>query len=336
MVRTCIVTHVDLDAIASAALYVHCAGAGIDETEILFIPPRDIVKALARTLGRCSKVVIADLGLNSSNYREVAKLAKRLREEGAEVEWFDHHVWDREWIEALRSAEVNLHLDRSTCAAGIISKVVCGRCTELARIACSVDLWVFDRWEAPFLYRIAEYYSSDGRWIDLVKELIELNCDPQSIISRYIGLVEEMVSEELNIVSRALEKVMVTAIGNVKLCIYAKDDSERRVSTSLMCNAMLGRGLCDVAVVVRRDLRALSLRSKESCNVREIAKALGGGGHPRAAGAPLSMSLWTKLAVALARAVGLRELSREIVIKKVARMLKEVEQYIKAACGRAQ
>ncbi len=318
--RVCIVTHVDADAVAAAATYIHCSGLQLDDVDMLFVPPRDLPKALTRCASECQKVVVMDLGLNPGTARTVIDIVRDMVSRGITVEWYDHHVWENEWVTQLTSVGVRLFIDRSLCAAGIVSREVCGEVTELASIACSIDLWRFDRWEAPFFYRIVEWYSTRGEWRELVKELISVGCDAIKLISMKMNIVEDVIDVELREITKALSSVDILSAGRVKLCVYAKDERSRVVSTSLLCNAFLGRGLCDIAVVIRSDLKALSFRSAV-CNVREVAKLLGGGGHPRAAGAPLRLSVVYKLALKLLKSLGVENAFRRILVNYVGSLI---------------
>lgn len=326
----CIVTHVDADAVASAALYIACSSVDLDNVRALFVAPRELPKALESVaVSGCSKIVVSDLAPNPSNFGHILGIAKEIISKGIDVEWYDHHVWENEWIRALADVGVKIVVDRSTCAAGVVSKYVCRNVLEdLARVACSVDLWKFDDWRAPYFYRIVEKFSTEGKWFELVRELVEKGLE--YVLRDCEGVVEEVVSQELALISRSLKKVEVLNLGDVNVCVYVKDSGERVVSTSLMCNAMIGRGLCDIAVVVRQDLRSVSLRSRR-CNVREIAKALGGGGHPRAAGAPFPRG-WRRLLAVMARSLGMKDLSRKLASKVIIGKLLELRGLVRDVC----
>jgi len=328
--RICIVTHVDVDAVISAAIYITCSNVDVENVKAVFVAPRDLPKALEQFNGaECSKVVVMDLAPNASNYHRIVRAVKKLVSKGIAIEWYDHHVWERKWIEELSQIGVDVVIDRSTCAAGVVEERVCrGLHRDLAKVACSVDLWKFDEWKSNYLYRVVEKFSSEKKWFELVREIVENGID--DVLKRYEHVVEDVVSKELSVVSDSLRRVEIVNVNGLRVCIYVKSEKEKVVSTSLMCNAFLGRNLCDIAIVVRRDLKSLSLRSRR-CDVREIAKALGGGGHPRAAGAPFPRSS-AKLLAILGRILGLHSLRRAIVIRIVSKKVQELRNVIHNAC----
>ncbi len=329
----CILTHVDADAVVAATLYLACRGISLRDAEVKFITPRDLPKALFECIDKCSSVAIMDLGINAATLEGILKAISELRSKGTEIEWYDHHVWDTEWIEKVMNMGVKLFIDRSTCAAGLVSRALCRdeECKYLAEVACSVDLWKFDLWEAPFLYRVVEWYASKGLWKELVAKFIEYGCNVKRIIERERKTIEELVDIELSAISKALSKVLVIEIGSAKICLYAKDESEKSVSTSLLGNAMINRNGCSIAAVIRRDLKSISFRSSV-CDVRELAKHLGGGGHPRAAGAPLSMNSIVRATLLILAKIGAKSIYKSIVHRIVAAKLAKAADVIKHCC----
>jgi len=108
---------------------------------------------------------------------------------------------------------------------------------------------------------------------------------------RYIeDFVTQYMDIELKVLSMLRSNIAEYDVDGVKVCIYVK---ERHVpSSSIIGNVMLGS--CDIAIIVHESFKSISFRSKK-CDVRELAKAFNGGGHPRAAGAPFSTSALHKI-----------------------------------------
>jgi len=121
-------------------------------------------------------------------------------------------------------------------------------------------------------------------------------------------IVEDEVTKELKLLSKVLRKSGIVDVEGVRVAYYFKGNDEH--ITSFIANLLLSRFNADIAVICRRG--SVSFRSR-SYNVREIAKRLGGGGHVRAAGAPLKPPLIIRIASLL----GLRILHVKWCLSKV-------------------
>lgn len=273
-----VITHTDLDGLSSAALILKYVGV-IDR--LYFAQPHQLHAVLSKVPNR-SYVFITDIGVNESTLPKLIEQLERLIRSGSRIRWFDHHVWDDEWVLKIKDVGVELYLDRSTCAAGVVAKylgLVGADVDALVRATCSVDLWRFDDWLGNFLSRYAGF-KGGHEW---KKHVVEK-------LSRFSGvfgddimeIVEKAVSKELKILSKVFKNAVLVNVGNLKLVAYFKSDEEHL--TSYIANVLLSRYQADIAVIVRRG--SVSFRSRV-CDVRELAKALGGGGHPQASGAPL-------------------------------------------------
>ncbi len=294
-----VVTHTDLDGIASAAIYLRLAGLDPEtDAHVVFTEPYKLHRVLKQA-PKARRLVIADLGPNASTINEIVSQLAKLRSGGVQVEWYDHHRWQAEWLEKLRSAGVKVYVDVTTCAAGVVAKyaplevgVEADEFTvRLASITCAADLWVWNEPMAGRLYRVIERYH--GRRGDKWRRMI--------LKGFYEGALwwpelEDALQEYLRLEFAGFEK-------SLKNTIVVEEAGCRIVgvlkprgppSTSILASSLLSRFSADIAVIVRRRGRGISLRSRR-VNVREVAYKLGGGGHPRAAGAPLEMPLHLRL-----------------------------------------
>ncbi len=299
-----IVTHSDLDGLAAAALYTVLSNIEIDNVHVVLSGPSQLHKDLQKLVGEdIDKVVIIDIGINTANYNDVLKVLRDLRERSVEIEWFDHHVWEAVWVEEIGKV-ATLVVDRSTCATGVVFKSLhrTGNRKEISDIerfvaaVCAVDLWKFDRWEAPFLLRFVEY-RDDYEWYSYVYKMFVSSLRMggiDEIINKVSNVVEEYMDKELRVLSTLCSKSIVKELNGIRIGVYVRRSNIP--NASIVGNAMLSICRLDIAAVVNPDLSRLSLRSQR-CNVREIAFFLGGGGHPRAAGtsirvSPLLRFLW--------------------------------------------
>ncbi len=281
-----IVTHTDLDGVASAALIIKALGR-VDR--IYFTQPHQLHSALCRVPNSC-ELFIADLGINDSTLDKVLRELRRITSSGGRVRWFDHHVWRCEWINAIINIGVELHVDTSTCGAGVVAKYLPindSWANELVRAACSVDLWLFNDWRGNYLARYVGYREG-GAWRERIAR--ELASADELISEEVERVAEEMIDRELKLYSKVLKGAKVSRVAGYRIAYYLKPRTEH--VTSYIGNLLLSRFNADIAVICREG--SLSLRSRE-VDVVGIARALGGGGHPRAAGAPAKPPLYVRL-----------------------------------------
>ncbi len=304
-----VITHTDLDGLSSAALILKHVG-NVDR--FYFAQPHQL-HAVLNKVPNSSRVFIADIGVNEQSLPKVIKQLKRIISSGGSVRWFDHHVWDDTWVTKIKEVGAELHVDRSTCAAGVVAKCLRLKGDDvetLVKAACSIDLWRFDHWLGNFLARYAGY-KGGYEWKKHV--VMRLSSFSGVLDDEIREVVERAVSRELKIFSRALKKAVITEVDGVKIVAYFKGNEEHL--TSYIANILLSRFQADIAVIVRRG--SVSLRSR-TYNVRELAKTLGGGGHPQAAGAPLKPPFYIRLLTLL----GIRRFHINWCIKRISEVIK--------------
>lgn len=290
MVKTVIITHDDLDGVGAAALYLR--GKGLKPYEVLigFSKPHQIVEKLKKALKEEPEVIaVMDLGLNKDIVDEVVNI---ISSSNVVIEWFDHHVWDKNWIKKLKSVNVRLYVDNSTCATGVVAKYL-GLNDEfslkLVGVICAIDLWRWDNPLAPFMYRI-------GMWVDEKQEsllkLVAFFASGKLWDKDFDEIVEEYVNKELKNYKKIDRIVEVMDIDDCRVVLAVKywDGPPHR---SLLAQYLIARYNADVAIILR-PWGGISLRSR-TVDVRSIALELGGGGHPRASGAPLNASWLRKI-----------------------------------------
>lgn len=290
MAKTIIITHEDLDGVGSAALYIRGRGLGVRDVTIGFTKPHRLLDSLKKALKEGPRVIaVMDLGVNKDSINGVVNLLKDVK---VEVEWYDHHVWEKEWIEELEGIGVKLFIDRSTCATGVVAKHL-GLNDEfsfkLTRTICAIDLWRWDDPLAPFMYRI-------GSWIDEEQELLlrltAFFASGKLWDESFNKVVEEYVNSELRNYRKVNRVVEVLDFHGCRIVLITKY-WEGPPHRSLLAQYLIARYNADIAVILR-PWGGISLRSR-TVDVRKIAVELGGGGHPRASGAPLPASWIRKL-----------------------------------------
>ncbi len=288
-----VVTHTDIDGVGSASLYIY-----LQETppkRIVFSEPYTLDKALNKIgIPSVDKIAIMDLGMNPRIMDRIIRYIEKISSSGIAIEWYDHHVWDNEWIETLRKLGVKAFIDRSTCATGVIAKYAPRKRSvidesfieEFVAGVCAGDLWRFDHWRGPWYLRLVRRRDSH-RWRLHVIEVLS-----RGVLwsDEFTDVIVRRLEKELLEFKRLSNSYIIREINGVRVTIAPSSDS---VDNSFVAAYIMGRTDADIAAIISRDGK-LSLRSRR-INVREIAKRLGGGGHVRAAGAKLKLPLITRL-----------------------------------------
>jgi len=293
--RYAVVTHTDLDGIAAAAIYLRLAGAEPDvDAAIMFAEPYKLHRVLA-DVGDVERVAIMDLGPNTGTFDSIVGTIADLRQRGITVEWYDHHRWRPEWVEKLSSLGAKMYIDTATCGAGVVAKYAPGELdaepdefiSRLVKATCAADLWKWDDPLAPKLYRVVDRYrgSKGDKW---KRTILRGFWEGSFWWPELDEALNEYLEKEFTGFNDALRNVVIATIRDCRVVFVLKRPGPP--NASILGNSLLDRYSADIAVIIRRKGRGLSLRSR-SVNVREIAARLGGGGHPRAAGAPLNMPL---------------------------------------------
>ncbi len=318
--RLTLITHNDLDGVSAAAIALRVANARLGEdARLFFTEPHRLPKTLKSVAGSVSRgetILISDIGANEDTIARAVELLGRMVARGARVAWFDHHRWEEEWVRKLRSAGVHVFVENDTCGAGVVARhvteILGGRIDsyieELVAATCAADIWRWDHPAAPKLYRVVDWRRgrAGDKWR---RRLVELFRDARSL-EEVLGDEEvrralmEYVNAELRNYSEAVKAVEVVEVDGCRIVLALKRSGPP--SRSFLARTLMARYDADVAVIIHR---ALSLRS-EDVDVRVLAKALGGGGHLRAAGAPLKMPLLWRIGALFYPRLKLRYASR--------------------------
>ncbi len=303
LARIVIVTHTDLDGVASAAIYARLAGAEPDkEATIIMSEPYKLHRSLAdiaRNLRDVNRVAIMDLGPNADTFDSIIEATRKLVSLGVKVEWYDHHRWSNDWVKTLEELSVHVYIDTSTCAAGVVAKYAPQELEAesdefieaLVSATCAADLWKWDNPLAPRLYRVVDRYKGarGDKWRRLMLKGFYKGALWWPELDDALA---EYLRREFKGFASALKSVVVKEFNCCKVVFVLKKPGPP--NASILGNALLRRFNADIAVIVRVRGKGVSFRS-QSCNVRDLAYVLGGGGHPRAAGAPLKLPLLYKI-----------------------------------------
>ena len=136
------------------------------------------------------------------------------------------------------------------------------------------------------------YENTDARTHRVAAELIEAGVDVNGIFRR---LYERVPEAKLKLIARALGRIDRRLDGALSTTYLSADDYAATGADETLTEGIIDfvRGIegTSVAAVIRdkpesqREARKVSLRSTDgSVDVSVIARKMGGGGHPRAAG----------------------------------------------------
>lgn len=289
----------DYDGIASGALIVRYAYLHLKEPFMAFLKdysdgPNVIEEPLTKL--KACKLYIADL---STSFKDLPKVADRIKRMGCDVYWFDHHPTSEENVNLLRDVGVNLDLreDRFVAAKIVFQNLYekMGIEDEVARrisdYAVETDNWRFESKETQDLMDLVSFY-------DYLDDDSSLTPNLMSFLLHLAGLKEiDLLLTEMHrkhivmyreMLEGAKELILKTAdlfeLNGVK---YAVTYSPNLVSGSRAADYILSAYDVDVALVIKEDGTA-SVRRKGEIDVSKIAKLFGGGGHPYAAGMKLT------------------------------------------------
>jgi len=276
-----VVTHTDADGVGSASLYIYFQGS--KPLKIVYTEPYLLKNTLENIGSGFDKIVLTDLGSNKNHIEDIIKLIDRWVKDGVVIEWYDHHVWDDEWINLLKNAGAKLYIDRSTCGVGVVAKYAPRSRSsvdekyveELVKSICSGDLFKFDHWLGAWFLRLVRRKDDD----DWRNKVLEKLSNGTIWCQEFTDKVVERFEEELKGYKMIDEYMVVKNINGLSIGVSLQIDY---IENSFQAAYMMGRYNIDIAIVTSRDGK-VSLRSMRY-DIRELAREFGGGGHPKAAG----------------------------------------------------
>ncbi|MEB3787408.1 MAG: DHHA1 domain-containing protein [Desulfurococcales archaeon] len=293
-----IVTHTDLDGIASAAAALRVSGRSLDHATIIYADPYNIHEKLIQIKEHVEDgdyIVISDLGPSRDSFKPTVDIIRDITGRGARVYWYDHHVWGDDEVKAASDAGAVLRIDRGTCATGVVARYMPADIgaegdeflSELESAVCAADLWRWDHHLAPKLFRVAENRRSE-EWKNTLAAKFSSGVLWDEELEEAL---RDYIARELEGYNKIVSMVYVTEAPCRVAAAYKKF---RGPPSNSMIGALLqGRYMPDIAVILRSN-GGISLRSKR-VNVQVVAARLGGGGHPAAAGAKIRMPLLVRL-----------------------------------------
>ncbi len=291
-----VISHWDLDGLASAALLVRTLckrngyGCGVRLSTINALPNNLFIFLNKEFVKNPHKeLIIADLNPLPTRYDIVKDILATAIDYGIRVHWFDHHNWFPEFISELTELGVNVVVDPDSVTAEIIAKTFNLRDSysmKLVELAIDDDLFLNRN-----IYTV--YWRRVLRWFDWKVRYKALNSFIAGIIwpEWASGLYGQIHEEYRRLLNKALSNTVVKEVNGFRIAVSYSID--QRIHAGEIQEVLMENGVtADLYIVVYPS--AISLRSTV-IDVSKIAKKMGGGGHPRASGIPLNNVLADKV-----------------------------------------
>ncbi|UXD22558.1 hypothetical protein IPA_06210 [Ignicoccus pacificus DSM 13166] len=234
---------------------------------------------------------IVDIGPNESELDEIREI---LKEKNFKLVWMDHHKWSEKVLETVKELADEVVYDRSTCGAGLAARYakekgadLCSCCEELVNLSCDIDLWIRSdprsekmsialgnrKWRSYLIEKLWRCVSWDKDWEDAYQEVID---------------------EMKEFLDRVLTKAIKFEVKGVSVIVVPITRKEI-AWVSFLAEFLRQRDSYDV-IIFESDVGSLHMRrGSEKVDLSELARKLGGGGHPAAAGASVPYSFFDRL-----------------------------------------
>ena len=269
-----VVADPDADGLACVAIIREVIG----EAALIPTGPHELADGLERAAAYGepgSQVYVCDLAPDDPEEIEAPLAA--LAEHAASVTWYDHHQWRAETETAVREAGAELVVgdSESECTADVavrsLDAEVPEHLVELAAVTRDHDLWIKEDDRSDDL---ADYsvWSDPEEYLEVVQAHgVEFPED----VREY--LAERRVEKE-QLIERAVDRAELKEIRDWTVGVTYGRCSQNEVAEELRQQG------ADAAIIVKPAGSASIRGSEDFERAHEVARQVGGGGHPRAAG----------------------------------------------------
>ncbi|MBS3760045.1 MAG: recombinase RecJ [Halodesulfurarchaeum sp.] len=264
----------DADGLACVALLRDALG------EAAFIPssPHELADGIKRAAEYAEpggEVYICDLA--PDEFETIAEPLEALLDHADSVTWYDHHQWTEAAEDAVRDAGVELVVGDSEaeCTADVAARSLEGEAAEhldeLAAVTRDHDLWIKEDDRSDDLADLS-HWKDPADYLEVVENHgVDFPDDVREF------LAEKRVEKEDRI-ERAVARAELHEIRDWTVGVTYGRCSQNEVAEELREQG------ADAAVVVK-PAGSASIRGSDGFErAHEVARQVGGGGHPRAAG----------------------------------------------------
>ena len=308
-----IITHKDVDGIASGAIVLRIVG----DARVKFASPRSIAKVLSRIPENSGEIYILDIAVNSSTLHEIARELSRLKRSGRRITWIDHHPWPEEAVKTLQRYVDRLVVEPSPSAASLVKKVFSANdevCEMIAKIGDDADT---GRYEMELSNQYYWVIREPGRRLYLLKALAAGNFEDERV-KRWAKEQKQRDRSLLERIMREAVEIRLTKSGKK----YALIDLRPKGGPGTAIARILARKeKIDFSLVFYSCDGGFGLyRGRGDVRLKEICEKYGGGGHEYACGGKLRYNLIERI---LCRIFG-----RKYRPRKMKNLIREVEERV--------
>ena len=308
-----IITHKDVDGIASGAIVLRVIG----DARIKLASPRSVTRVLSRISEGKGEIYILDIAVNSSTIHEIAKELSRLKQEGWKIVWIDHHPWPKGTKELLGKYVDKLIVEPSPSAASLVMRIFAPNdqvCERIALIGDDADSGSYSMDLSNRYYWVAR---DPGRRIYLIKALAEGNFDDEKL---KIWAEEQKEKDRRLFEEKIREAVEIRFTKSGKK--YALIDLRPKGGPgTAIARELAKREGIDFSLVIYSCDGGFGLyRGKGNVRLKRICEKYGGGGHEYACGGKLKFNFIERILCSL--------FGRRYRPRKVKNLIKMVEESV--------
>ncbi len=291
----CITHKTDMDGIASAALmykFYSVPPERIKFMEYSLDSYRDIADWLESEDMSNSVLLLTDVSFNPAASPILEPALAKLKEKGNIVVWLDHHPWFKDQIDFCKDnlSYIVVGENKLMCGTDLVYNILCKKedkdnsGMKLAEVAHIMDFNLRSESTDPLTFRLSRTITymlwdkpnTEAYFRKLVPIIADMDFNNDIIIDTEKRYLDE---EEANLAELLSNAKTFKAGGHTITIGFGK-----RLQTNEACEALMLKDNSEIAAFVNYYEKRCSMRSKSNVDCSYIAKAMGGNGHPQAAG----------------------------------------------------
>jgi Predicted phosphohydrolase (DHH superfamily) len=294
-----IIAHGDIDGLASASIIKR----KFNDTYLITTSPRKIDMVLKDLNIHNKKIFIADLSPNESQISNIAKSLERLKENGCEIVWIDHHSWSKESMNVV-SNYAKLIVENTFSATELVYKVLEVEdeiSKKLVDIANDADEAKYSLEDTVNIHRALRNKRRSKAIFDLLTE-------GKFSHEKIIKWSKEAEEDDYRIIEHAKKVKLSYTKNGTKFAVI--DLRKKDLPGNMVAKYAIQFHNLDFCIVIYSN-RSVSLYrgNRSDIDLIKVARMFNGGGHPYACGCNLKLSFKSKV---LSKIFGKRYIPKEI------------------------
>ncbi len=300
---TVVITHNDIDGAAAAAMVVRKCGTDVNNVfPVDYLPDRlaDAMEGVRRASGEGTTLFLLDITTGGSAADTFSGLVRNMKGKGAHVAWIDHHDCSCRAEAIARQCDLAVVGESRECATELARRYLrlCGDFEAgLGKLVHCADFQVAPEGEwsvggsgaLDMGLGSAETIRAYGYCMESINTLGSRK-ERQMEFRHVVGVLASgrFIDERMFITSRRFERLNSERIAAMLEGLYAISGRisvgfSKAVESSEACAEILARTGADIGILVKDDGN-VSIRCNDGWDIIGLARKLGGGGHPHAAG----------------------------------------------------